>query len=232
MRFLLTLFIALLLSACHSNYRQAKTDESGYLPIGNDADVRITINQGVDTSQYRKVLYVSTDMHGVADWYGYQDYLMESFRQLGFFDEVVTRQPTLYINAIPPTPTKQYSDKKVWFDMTDPVSNTAVLKEYGPNVLIAKTLIRNKADDYGELSGFYFQLQLIDPTTSKVLFQGSKTGTNTLGLDMNLINPVLNYAKGYLVHYDPYHVPEHPSKHVKPNTDVTTPFSSNQRVDK
>jgi hypothetical protein len=217
-----------LLSACASEYRQAKTDESGYLPIGNDADVKITVNQGVDTSQFKKVLYVSTDMHGVIDWYGYQDYIMEAFRQLDFFGEVVTRQPTLYINTTPPLATKSYEDKSIWFDMVDPVSNRDILKQYGPNVLIAKSILRNRSDDVGERGGFYYQLQLIDPSTSRVLWQGSKTGGNTLGLDMNLINPILNYAKGYLLAYDPYYVPQHPSTRQGKDQQPVTPFSYEQ----
>jgi hypothetical protein len=230
MRLIISLVLACTLSACHSNYRQAKTDDLGYLPIGNTADLRITINQGVDTSQYRKVLYVSTDMHGVINWYGYQDYVMEAFRQLNFFDEVITREPTLYVNTSPPRPTKRYDEHKFWYDMVDPLSLSDILTQYGPNVLVAKVILRNKTDDLGDLNSFYFQLQLIDPTTSKVLFQGSKQGNSTLGIDMNVINPVLNYAKGYLLRFDPYYVPDREPKRAladlfQPAPPLTTPHS-------
>lgn len=232
MRLMITACFALILTACSGNYRQVQNDESGYLPTGDDADIRITINHGVDTSQFKKTLYVSMDMHGITDWYGYQDYVMESFRQLDFFGEVVTREPTIYVNTTPPVPTKRYDDKKAWFDVVDPVSYSQIVKQYGPNVLIAKTILRNKTDDYGDTNGFFFQLQLIDPQTSRVLFQGSKAGVNVLGLDLNLINPVLNYAKGYLLNHDPYYVPEHPPKVLDTNPGATTPFTYEQGWDR
>jgi hypothetical protein len=225
MRMLITLVLALALTACHTNYRQPKTDEFGYLPIGNDAEVKVTVNHGVDTNQFRKTLYVSSDMHGIIDWYGYQDYVMEAFRQLDFFDEVITRPPTLYVNTTPPIPTKSYDANKKWYDMVDPVSMRDIVKQYGPNVLVAKTLLRSKSDDFGNTNAFYFQLQLIDPNTSRVVFQGSKSGDNTLGIDNNVINPVLNYAKGYLLYYDPTFVMNHnPSRGIEDDMPAT-PFS-------
>lgn len=229
MRYLFIPILALLLSACHTNYRQATTDDWGYLPIGNDADVRITVNHGIDTNQFRKVLYVSTDMHGVLNWYGYQDYVMEAFRQLDFFDEVVTRQPTLFVNVLPPTPSKKFDNNTLWYDVDDPVSMSDILKQYGPNVLVAKALLRSKSSNFGDYNAYAFQLQLIDPVTSRVVFQGSKQGSNTLGLDNNLINPVLNYAKGYLQYYDPTFVPKHPPERglnqMIEAQAPTTPFS-------
>jgi len=222
MRVLLTTVLALLLSACYSSYHQAVTDDLGYLPVGSGGDVRITVNHGVDTNQFKKVLYVSTDMHGVLDWYGYQDYVMEAFRQLDFFDEVVTRQPTVFINATPQVATKVYDEEKLWFDVNDPVSMTEITKQYGPHVLIAKTLLRSKSSDYGDFNAYSFQLQLIDPNTSRVLFQGSQQGGNTLGLDHNMINSVLNYAKGYLQYHDPTFVPSASASEKKEWNDYCT----------
>lgn len=234
MRVLLITILAILLSACHSNYRQAVTDDLGYLPVGNDSEVRITVNHGVDTNQFRKVLYVSTDMHGVLDWYGYQDYVMEALRQLDFFDEVVTRQPTLYVNTLPPIPTKEYDEKKLWYDVVDPVSLSEISRQYGPHVLVAKTILRSKSSDFGDFNAYSFQLQLIDPTTSRVLFQGSQQGGSSLGLDMNVINAVLNYTKGYLQYYDPTFVPNHSLSTAEMNNlnkpdEYPTPFSYEQR---
>lgn len=225
MRVLMVTLLALILSGCYSSYHQATTDDLGYLPIGSDNDVRITVNHGVDTNQFRKILYVSTDMHGVLDWYGYQDYVMEAFRQLDFFDEIVTRQPTIFINATPQTATIAYDPKKLWFDVVDPVSMSEIVRQYGPHVLVAKTMLRSRSSDFGDFNAYSFQLQLIDPTTSRVLFQGSKQGGSTLGLDNDLINPVLNYAKGYLLYHDPTYVPNHNDSEGDDPESYPTPFS-------
>jgi hypothetical protein len=237
MRLLISLVCVFFLSGCHSNYRQATTDSLGYLPVGQSSDVRITVNHGVDSNQFRKTLYVSTDMAGVLDWMGYQDYVMEAFRQLNFFDEVVTRQPTLFVNTTPQTPTKIYDDKDLWFDVVDPVSLSEIARQYGPHVLVAKTLLRSKSADYGDFKSYVFQLQLIDPVTSRVLFQGSQQGTSTLGIDQNTINSVLNYAKGYLLFNDPTYVPNHnitlqEAEDLTKVDTLTTPFSYDAGKDK
>lgn len=203
MRCIMLIIMAALLSACQSNFKQPKTNELGYLPVNNSADVQVTVNRGVNTEQFRKTLYVSTDMHGAIDWYAYQDYIMEAFRQLDFFDDVITRPPTLYVNTTPPKPTKVISKDKFWFDMTDPVSYPNISKNYGPNVMVAKAILRNRTDELGTLNAYTFQLQLVDPKTGHVLFQSSSFGTSRNGIDTTIINPVLNYAKGYLVYNDP-----------------------------
>lgn len=226
MRMFLSLIFLLVLTACHTNFRQPKTNELGYLPVGNDAEVLVTVNHGVDTNQFRKTLYVSTEMHGIIDQYAYEDYIMEAFRQLDFFDTVLTRQPTVYINARPPAPTKVYDDGTKWIDVLDPVTYPDIVKQYGRNVMVAKAILRNKSDDFGDLRAYYFQLQLIDPSTSRVLFQASKSGVNTLGIDNNVINPVLNYAKGYLQFYDPTFVLDrNPSRNFLEDEVPVSPFS-------
>lgn len=213
---------AVLLSACAPKFSQPEVNNLGYLPITNDADLVVSVNQSVDTNEYRKLLYVQANMHGTMDWFTYQDYLMAAFREFGFFKEVVTREPTTYINTTPPRATIDYGEnslplgplvgdqRKIWFDMQDPVPYKALYQQYGHDFMIARATLRNKSGDVDDLNGYYFNLELIEGRSGKVLFQASKEGVAVLGIDKAVINPVLNYARGYLLYYDSTFVPKHP----------------------
>ncbi len=208
--FIRILFIALLLSACTSNFHQPQVDQLGYLPVANDADVVISVNQGVDTNQFRKVLYVQVEMHGTMEWYAYQDYIMDAFREFDFFDEVITRRPTVHVNTTPPYPTLIPDKGEIWYDVTDTTPMRSLVQTYGHNFMVAQAILRNKSPSFNDKGAYLFELKLIEARTGKVVFQGSKEGRRVLGLDRNVINPVLNYARGYLLYYDPTFVPERP----------------------
>lgn len=204
-------FILLIsLIGCANKFSQATVDGLGYLPADDDADITVTVNQGIDTNQFKKVLYVQTEMHGVINWNTYEDTVMNSFRELNFFDEVVTRKPTIYINTTPPVSTAITLKDKVWFDMNQPAPYQVMGQQYGDQYLIAKATLRNQSAEVDDLNAFYFEVKLINSKTSKVVFQCSKKGSTILGIDRALINPVLNYTRGYLLHYDSTYVPDHP----------------------
>lgn len=207
-----TLIAVLLLSGCANNFHQPETDTLGYLPVSDLADMNVSVNQGIDTNEFKKLLYVQVEMHGTAEWYAYQDYIMTAFREFDFFHEVVTRRPTVYVNTLPPTPALVMDKDLVWYDVTDKTPVRVLKQEYGSNFLIAQATLRDTSGNFNDRGAYYFQLKLIDPQTGKVVFQASKEGKRKLGIDYGVINPVLNYARGYLLYYDSTYVPHGPEK--------------------
>jgi hypothetical protein len=207
MRYLGIILAMMLLASCASDFHQPKVNGLGYLPVANDAEVEIAVNQGIDTNQFRRLLYVQTEMHGTAEWYAYQDYIMTAFREMDFFDEVVTRRPTVHINTTPPTPTVFTARGKTWFDVTDKTPMRVLRQEYGHNFMVAKATLRDISAKFNDDGAFFFELKLIESRTGKVVFQASKEGKRKLGIDYSVINPVLNYARGYLLYYDPTFIP-------------------------
>lgn len=198
------------LVGCANKFSQAKVDALGYLPADDDADIIVTVNQGVDTNQLKKVLYVQTEMHGVINWNTYEDTVMNGLRELNFFEEVVTRKPTIYINTTPPLATPTINKDKPWFDMNKPAPYQVLSEQYGDHYLIAIATLRNQSAELDDSNAFYFDLKLIESKTSRVIFECSKKGSTILGIDRALINPVLNYTRGYLLHFDSTYVPDHP----------------------
>lgn len=210
MRKWLAFIVLISLMGCANKFSQATVDGLGYLPTDDDADIQVTVNQGVDTNQMRKVLYVQTEMHGVVNWNTYEDAVMNGLRELNFFDEVVTRKPTIYINTSPNENTPIALKDKHWFDVNQPAPYQALSKQYGDHFLIAQVTLRNQSAEVDDLNAFFFELKLIESKTSRVVLQISKRGSTTLGIDRALINPVLNYTRGYLLHFDSTYVPDHP----------------------
>ncbi len=224
------LLAALLISSCASEFHHPQVNQLGYLPVGNNANIEIAVNQGIDTNEFRQLLYVQVEMHGTAQWYAYQDYIMEAFREFAFFDEVVTRRPTVYINTTPPYPTLVFDDKNAWYDVTDKTPMRTLRQKYGPNFLVAQATLRDISGNFNDKGAYYFDLKLIESRSGKVVFQGSKEGNRKLGIDMNVINPVLNYARGYLLYYDPTFVPITPPNQTLADKVETFTFEPNPNL--
>lgn len=195
------IMVLTLLGCSSSRYHQLDAGQQGFLPAFS-TPVKVTVNHAIDTHPYKRMVYVSTRMHGLSDWVTYQDYIYQAFRHMNFFDKVVTRQPTAYINA-PAMPATQVVNNQTWLDVEDHIPVSSLLNTYGTHFLIADVELYQRSTDADHASSYFFQVKLIDPLTRRVLVQASTQSQEREGIDKTLINPVLNYILGYLYYYDP-----------------------------
>ncbi|MFI4957192.1 MAG: hypothetical protein ACHQAX_08300 [Gammaproteobacteria bacterium] len=186
-----------LLVGCGGNFHQIDTKTTGYLPAVSHAPVRVTVNHALDTNQYKSMAYVSIQMHGLAPWPEYQDYVMQGIKHFGFFDQVMTRQPTVYINTAAFEPT-QIIDNKAWVDVDNHIPFNSLLKEYGTHFLVFDVELYTRASDPEDFNSYLFELKIIEPQTRRVLMVASNSMYVREGIDKGVINPVLNFALGYL----------------------------------
>ncbi len=196
------MLIALILTGCVTMFSPIDPDTVGYLPAASDAPVRVAVNHSLDTHVYKPLVYVDVQMHGVVNWPEYQDYIMTAVKHLGFFDQVITRQPTVYINKQALEPTQRVNDQD-WVDVSTPLPINSLLDEYGKHFLIMEVELNNRSSDPGDTATFSFEVKLIEPSSRRVLLVVSNQGFVRNGLDRTIINPVLNYTLAYLQFYDP-----------------------------
>lgn len=193
--------LLVLLTGCGGNFHQIDNKTTGYLPAVSHAPVRVTVNHAVDTNQYKSMAYVSIQMHGMAQWPEYQDYVMQGIKHFGFFDQVITREPTVFINkgAFEPT---EIVDNKNWIDVDNHIPFNSLVKKYGTHFLVFDVELYTRSTDPEEFNSYFFDLKIIEPQTRRVLMTASNNMYVREGIDKGVINPVLNFALGYLQYYD------------------------------
>ncbi len=201
MRYIAPIIILCLLG-CAGDFHQVDPKSPGYLPALIDAPVKVTINQGVDTHHYKPLVYVNIKMHGVSNWHEYQDYIMQSIKKLGFFEQVITREPTVFINHRAFDPTMIVGEKP-WIDVDSRIPYQALLKAYGTHFLILDVELYSKSTHPNDLTSYTFELKMIEPTSQRALMTAANQNmSRQAGIDKSVINPVLNYTLGYLQFYD------------------------------
>lgn len=189
------------LVGCDGNFHQVDQGSTGFLPAVSHAPVRVTVNHSVDTNQYKPMVYVNIQMHGVANWAEYQDYMMQGIKHLGFFEQVITNQPTVYINAYALTPTDIVDDQP-WLDVDREIPFRSLVQQYGTHFLVIDAELYSRASDSEDLNSYSFSLKLIEPKTKRVLMMASNQMYVREGIDKGIINPVLDFTLGYLRFYD------------------------------
>lgn len=189
------------LAGCGGNFHQVDQKTTGYLPAVSHAPVRVTVNHSVDTNQYKSMAYVSIQMHGMAQWPEYQDYIMQGIKHLGFFDQVITREPTVFINAGAFEPT-EIVDKKNWIDVDNHIPFNSLLRKYGTHFLVLDVELYTRSTDPEEANSYFFELKMIEPQTKRVLMTATNSFYVREGIDKGVINPVLDFTLGYLNFYD------------------------------
>lgn len=201
MRALIVFLLLSVLVGCGGNFHQVDADSTGYLPAVSHAPVRVSVNHSLDTNQYKSMAYVSIQMHGMAPWPEYQDYVMQGIKHFGFFDQVITRQPTVFINAPAFEPT-QLVDGKNWIDVDNHIPYNSLVKKYGNHFLIIDVELYTESTDPEQFNSYFFDLKIIEPQTRRVLMTASNNMYVREGIDKAVINPVLDFALGYLNYFD------------------------------
>lgn len=190
-----------LLTGCFSDFHQVDQASTGYLPAVSHAPVRVTVNHSVDTNQYKSMAYVSMQMHGLVAWPEYQDYMMQAIKHLGFFQQVITREPTVFINAAPFQAT-QWVNERAWMDVDNHIPFNSLIKEYGTHFLVLDVELYTLSSDAEDADSYFFQLKMIEPKTRRVLMTATNRMLVREGVDKGIINPVLDFTLGYLNFYD------------------------------
>lgn len=209
-KWIMTCALSTLLTGCFGDFHQVDEQTTGYLPAVSHAPVRVTVNHSVDTNQYKSMVYVSTQMHGLSNWPEYQDYIMQSVKHLGFFQQVITRQPTVYINTPAFAPTQRVN-KSDWLDVDNHIPYNTLLKEYGSHFLVLDAELYTLSTDSEDVHSYFFLVKVIEPKSRRVLMTASNKMLVREGVDKGIINPVLDFTLGYLNFYDstyPKPIPE------------------------
>jgi hypothetical protein len=193
--------ILFLLVGCAGDFHQLDQGSPGYSVAMIDAPVKVNVNHSLDTNNYKTLAYVSIQMHGVSNWHEYQDYIMESVKKMGFFSQVITREPTVFINHRAFEPTK-IVEGKPWLDVDNHIPYESLLRSYGNHFLILDVELYNKSTDPEHLNTYAFELKMIEPSSQRVLMTASVQNMSKDGIDKAVINPVMNYTLGYLNFYD------------------------------
>jgi hypothetical protein len=200
-RVVMVIGIMSVLVGCGSDFHQVDQKSTGFVPAVSHAPVRVTVNHAVDTNQYKSMAYVNIQMHGLASWPEYQDYIMEGIKHFGFFDQVITREPTVYINQPAFEPTLKI-DKEYWVDVNNRIPFNSLLKEYGSHFLVFDVELYTLSTDSEERNSYFFQIKMIEPKTRRVLMTATNNVYVREGIDKGVINPVLNFTLGYLYKFD------------------------------
>ena len=90
-------------------------------PLGSIGE-EILIKKPVNLCTRRDILYVKMHNHSSLSSDYFEDAVMGTLQKNTFFSEIVTRQPTVFINVVPPEMGKRLPDGRVWYDEDDPLT--------------------------------------------------------------------------------------------------------------
>ena len=194
---LVALLLLSLLACVRTLPPQDPDAKTGYYhQLKRHDNVSLVINKPVNTDQFRDVVYVKMNNHSSVNSYEFQDYTMRAFEGIGFFDKVVTSEPTAYINTGPIV--GQNIAGKTWYETSDPVDIKSLRGRYENFVIAEVTLREDKPSQGKRIKNLSFEIKFIDPNNGQTLSIISSQGRSWGGVDKTLVNPVLNTTRDWL----------------------------------
>lgn len=95
--------------------------EMQYAALYADLGKQARVNKPINLCHKNEVLYVKIHNHSSLNSDKFTDIVMSTLEKNRFFDEVVTRTPTIYINVVPEI-AKKLPDGRLWYDLDDPLT--------------------------------------------------------------------------------------------------------------
>lgn len=199
----------LALAACSKDFNDRPIDaETGFFPESEGAvgtfsgTIRseVIIEKPLNFNPAQTLLYVKNNFHGSLNPNEFENQVISNFLQMDVFQRVVTKEPTVYINADSPA---NFQGKGKWYDVVNPYSYRQLNNIYrGINFVVAEVTLSQYDDDnswYGTPHVYIFEIKFVDPKTAEVLFYargvGNRYGGGLMGgVDDSLIYPVFNEA--------------------------------------
>jgi hypothetical protein len=186
----------LLLTGCASQFtaQQVDPETKQFTALAPNCP-EIIVNRQIDTGKVDKIVYVKANIHSRYFPAPYQDLLMQSFREMRFFDEVVTNEPITYINSAPLLP--ELIGNQPWYDVVDPLSIETLKRRYG-HFLIAECTLWETSLSSNSLKRLNFMVKIIDPRDGSTVLYVRESSVNWTGVNYNLVYPVLNVVNSWL----------------------------------
>jgi len=157
------------------------------------------LNKTVNTSLYRELGYVKLNSHGYIYPPVYNDFVMQTIGNMGFFKEVATATLPVYINAKPRSSISM-PDGTPWYDQRDPVTLPALRSQYDGRFLLLEANLDQLTEDSTGSPEFSFEIRAIDPKDGAILasFRHRSDGFLGVGMERHLFNPVFNALHDWL----------------------------------
>jgi hypothetical protein len=126
---------------------------------------RAKVNKPINLCKKSDVLYVKMHNHSSLDSYEFQDIVMSTLEENVFFDEVVTSQPTIYINVRPEI-AKVLPDGGLWYDTDDPLTIGQIRQLYPEQGLM---ILEVRMQQLSKTGAIVVNVSLIDPSDGSTI---------------------------------------------------------------
>lgn len=132
-----------------------------YNTLGPNARIKKTVN----LCNKADMLYVKMHNHSSLNSDEFMDIVMRTLERNTFFKEVVTREPTIYVN-VEPELGERLPDGDMWYDADDPLTIGDIKQRYAhKNFLILEVRMQG----FGEYEPLTVTASLIDPNTHSTI---------------------------------------------------------------
>lgn len=120
---------------------------------------QIAINKPINLCDRGGLLYVKMHNHSSLSSAYFEDAVMVTLQHNHFFDRIVTREPTVYINVEPYSP-EERDDDTLWYDTDDPLTVGQIRKMYPER---DKLILEVHLQEFSKNEPIVMTLNLINP---------------------------------------------------------------------